>query len=307
VNRQAAGLPANFFMANPAIAQGSAFLEVNGGNRKFNAMQVDITKRLSHGLSVQTNYAYAFGRKTWNQFSLRRDWSYIDSGSGSDHTFKANVLYELPFGRGKAFGNGAGKWVNGAVGGWELSSLTRWQSGAKFNYGNFRLVGMTEKDLQNMFKFYHRTDTNGIERIYMLPEDVITNSTLALFTQSATTASGYAGALPTGRYLAPANGPDCVTYAELRCPGTAITRYITGPSYFKSDLSVVKRISFSKRMNVEARMDIFNVFDTINFTATSRMGSSPVTGWDVQSAATDVNASQDPGGRITQFGLRWVF
>jgi hypothetical protein len=98
-----------------------------------------------------------------------------------------------------------------------------------------------------------------------------------------------------------------VTYAEKRCPGTAVTRFITGPSYFKSDLSLVKRIAMSKRMNIEARMDIFNAFNTINFTPTSRMGSNATTGWDVQSAATDINASQDPGGRITQFGLRFVF
>jgi hypothetical protein len=270
-------------------------------------LQVDVVKRMSHGFLVQANYAYAFGRKTWQQLSLRQDWYYIDSGNGSDHTFKANILYELPFGRGKAFGTGAGKWVNGAIGGWELASLTRWQSGPKFNYGNFRLVGMTEKDLQKMFKFYHRTDATGVERIYMLPEDVIAQSTIALNTQSATTATGYAGELPTGRYLAPANGPDCVTYAERRCPGTALTRFITGPGYFKSDLSVVKRISFTNRVNVEARMDIFNVFNTINFTPTSRNGNNPITSWDVQSAATDINASQDPGGRITQFGLRFVF
>jgi hypothetical protein len=270
-------------------------------------MQVDLTKRMNHGFLVQANYAYAFGRKTWQQFSLRQDWFYIDSGAGSDHTFKANVLYELPFGRGKAFGSGAGRWANGVIGGWELASLTRWQSGPKFNYGGFRLVGMSEKDLQKMFKFYKRADANGIERIYMLPEDVIANSTIALFTQSATTATGYAGALPTGRYLAPANGPDCVTYAEKRCPGTELTRFITGPGYFKSDLSVVKRLTMSRRMNIEARMDIFNLFNTINFTPTSRMSNNATTGWDVQSAATDVNASQDPGGRITQFGLRFVF
>ncbi len=109
VNRQAAGLPANFFMANPALAQGNAWLEVNGGNTKFNAIQVDLTKRLSRGFSVQTNYAYAFGRKTWTQRSLREDWFYLDSGAGSDHTFKANWTYELPFGQGQKFGAGAGR------------------------------------------------------------------------------------------------------------------------------------------------------------------------------------------------------
>jgi hypothetical protein len=307
VNRQRAGLPANFFMANPAIAQGSAFLEVNGGNRKFNAMQVDLTKRLSHGFSVQTNYAYAFGRKTWQQRSLRENWFYVDSGAGSDHTFKLSSTYELPFGQGRAFGTSAGRLLDGLIGGWEMAGLMRWQSGPKFNYGAFRLVGMTEEELQGMFKFYRRTAADGIERIYMLPEDVIDNSVRAIYNTSATTVSGLTGEAPTGRYLAPANGPDCVSYAEVQCPGTQLTRLITGPGYFKTDMSFVKRVLVSRRANVELRMDIFNVFNTINFTPTSRNSANAVTGWDVTAAAQDVNASQDLGGRITQFGLRFTF
>ena len=44
----------------------------------------------------------------------------------------------------------------------------------------------------------------------MLPQDIIDN-TVKAFSVSATSASGYGklGA-PTGRYLAPANGPDCI-------------------------------------------------------------------------------------------------
>ena len=71
-----------------------------------------------------------------------------------------------------------------------------------------------------MFKFYHRTDASGIERIYMFPQDVITNSILALYTTSATTATRLRGRAPTGRYLAPASGPDCVHLRRVQCPGT---------------------------------------------------------------------------------------
>jgi hypothetical protein len=66
----------------------------------------------------------------------------------------------------------------------------------------------------------------------------------------------------------------------------------------------VKRIPIKKSMFIEARMDLFNIFDTINFNATTATGSA-ITNWQVTSAAQDVNASQDPGGRITQFGLRF--
>jgi hypothetical protein len=76
--------------------------------------------------------------------------------------------------------------------------------------------------------------------------------------------------------------------------------------YWKVDMSFVKRFQLPKRMVIEARMELFNIFDTINFTATNRMGTS-LSSWEVIAAATDVNASQDPGGRITQFGLRFTW
>jgi hypothetical protein len=302
-NRIAAGLPINFFMANPSVAQGNANLETTSGNTKFNSVQVELRRRMSHGLLVQANYTYSFGRKNWAQRSLREDWFYVPSGGGADHTFKLNWVYELPFGKGKAIGSGASRLLDAFIGGWEFDGVGRVQTGPKFNYGGFRLVGMTEQDLQDMFKFYHVVDASGIERIYMLPQDVIQNSILANYTQSATSTSGYAGALPTGRYLAPASGPDCVQYLAGQCPGTAVTRWITGPMYWKFDISVVKRVAIIKNLRVEARMDLFNVFDTINFTPTAAMNNS-VTSWQVVAAATDASASQDPGGRITSFGLR---
>ena len=306
-NRVKAGLPINFFMPNPTVAQGNAWLETNGGNTRYNAMQFELRRRMSQGLLVQGSYTYAFGRKTWQWNSLREEsWHYIDSTGGPDHAFKLNWVYELPFGQGKKWGSGAGTWLNALIGGWEWDGILRWQSGQKFNYGGYRLVGMSDDEFQNIFKFYREKDANGIERIYMFPQDVIINSTLALYTASATSPTGYSGAVPTGRYLAPATGPDCVQYWAGMCPGTAETRIVTGPQYFKTDFSFVKRFQLPRRMVIEARMELFNIFDTINFNATSAMGSS-VTAWQVTGAANDLNASQDPGGRITQFGLRFTW
>ena len=314
-NRIAAGLPANFFMPNPSVFQSNAQLDAAAGNTRYNALQIELRRRMSQGLLVAANYQYAFGRKTWQWTSLRDDtWHYVDSTGNPDQSFKLNWVYELPFGQGKKWGSGAGGFMNALIGGWEWDGVARVQSGLKFNYGGYRLVGMSEQEFQDIFKFYREKDASGIERLYMFPQDVITNSILALYTTSATSATGYAGALPTGRYLAPASGPDCVQYMAGMCPGTAETRILTGPIYGKVDMSFVKRFQLPRRMIVEARMDVFNILDTINFNAigpsgptnTTGMGSS-VSNWQVTSAASDVNASQDPGGRITQFGLRFTW
>jgi hypothetical protein len=262
---------------------------------------------MSKGLLVQGSYIRSFGRQTWGQRSLREEWYYQDSTGGPDHSFKVNWAYELPFGQGKQFASGASRWMEALVGGWEIDGVARIQSGAKFNYGGYRLVGMDEKAFQDMFKFYHIADANGVDRIYMLPEDVIKQSIVAIYGTSATTATGYAGNVtPTGRYLAPASGPDCVQYLSGMCPGTEITRIVTGPMYGKLDLSFVKRFSLPKNMKIEARMDLYNVTNAINFNATNSMGSS-FNSWQVTSAAQDLNGSQDPGGRVTSFGLRFLW
>jgi hypothetical protein len=309
-NRIAAGLPINFFMANPAQANANSVLATTAGNTRYNGLQIEVRRRMSAGFLIQGSYAYAFGRMAWLQRSLRESWFYDPTTSGPDHTIKANWVYELPFGRGKKWGSGVSVVVDGFIGGWEIDGVARVQSGLKSNYGGYRLVGMSEQEFADMFKFYHVIDPtvadangNPMDRVYLLPQDVIRNSILALYTTSATTATGYAGALPTGRYLAPASGPDCVQYYAGQCPGTETARIVTGPMFWKVDLSFVKRIPVFKNVRVEARMDLYNAFNTINYASNFAMGTS-VTSWQVTAAANDPNNSQDPGGRITSFGLR---
>jgi len=161
---------------------------------------------------------------------------------------------------------------------------------------------MTDDDLQDMFKFYKVPDANGVTRIYMLPLDVIENSRIALNNWSATSPTGYTGTLPTGRYLAPADSADCVRYLAGQC--APLTRIITAPWYGKTDFSFVKRFTLWKTRSIEARIDLYNVFDNINFTPVG-IGGSGLSSWEVTSSARDLNASQDAGGRITSFGLRF--
>ena len=63
------------------------------------------------------------------------------------------------------------------------------------DFGNVRLVGMTESDLQNMYKFYEKPNpATGIDEVWMLPDDVILNTRRA-FSTSNTTTTGYSTSL----------------------------------------------------------------------------------------------------------------
>src|SRR4051812_629199 len=176
-NAIAAGLPANFFVANPDIT-GTAFLRTNLFDTRYNSLQVELRRRLAQGLQFQTSYVFGkeydsvfFGFTNPQQF--RRN-----SGDPGDltHSFKANVVYDLPFGRGRRFAGNAGGVLDRLVGGWQLGLSSIVHSGRLVDLGNVRLVGMTEKDVQKMYKLRF-DDAN--RQVYMLPADVINNTLLA--------------------------------------------------------------------------------------------------------------------------------
>ena len=203
----AAGLPSNLILVNPDLLGGANIVE-NHTNTLFNSMVLELRRRVSSGLAFQTSYV--FGHATQSQFlSLRIDSPMIRNvGAEGDvtHAFKANVVYELPFGQGRRFGSSAGPLMNQIIGGWQLAGNARVQSGQLVDFGNVRLVGMTKSEFEGLFKL--RKDAQN--RVWMLPQDIVDESVKA-FSVSATSASGY-GTLgaPSGRYIAPPDSVDCI-------------------------------------------------------------------------------------------------
>ena len=65
-----------------------------------------------------------------------------DTGAAGNiiHAFKANVVYDLPFGQGRRFGGSAGAVMDRIIGGWTVGLTSRIQSGRLVDLGNVRLV-----------------------------------------------------------------------------------------------------------------------------------------------------------------------
>lgn len=275
-NALRAGLPANFLVANPDLL-GGAVMTGNGLATRYNGLQVQVDRRLGNGLRVQANYAYGVQEET-RRFSYRTPLRYApQTGSigGVRHALKMNWVYDMPFGRDRAFGSGAGPWLDRLIGGWSLAGLARVQSGRLVDFGNVRLVGMSAKEFRDAYKL--RSENN---RLFMLPQDIIDN-TVRAFDASATSATGY-GSLgpPTGRYLAPANGPDCIEVAYR--PSTADdpqprgygecgvgNLVATGPRQVRVDLSIVKRVPIKGRVSADFRAEMINAMNHPWFTAVS--------------------------------------
>jgi hypothetical protein len=265
-NAGRAGLPANFFVANPDLIGGANIVE-NTDSTLYNSLALEFRRRSASGLSFAGNYV--FGHATETQFlSLRIDSPTVrNSGAEGDvtHALKINMVYPLPFGRGQRFGSGANGFVDRLIGGWQVAGNARIQSGRLLDLGNVRLVGMDKNELQNAFKL--RIDDR--QRVFLLPQDIIDN-TVKAFNVSATSADGYSTqGPPTGRYLAPADSLTCIE--TIRGEGNCGVRslIVTGPLFKQFDVSLVKRVEIVGRVNAEFRLDALNVFDNVNFAPVS--------------------------------------
>ena len=283
-NAIGAGLPANFFVANPDVA--SAQFTTNGGGTTYHSLQFELRKRLSQGLQFASSYT--FGRAyELDRYSFRKPFEPVmqtGTDGGVAHAFKGNWVWELPFGSGYRWGSGLGPVLDRVVAGWSLDGVVRVQTGEMLNFGNVRLVGMTEGEFRRMVGL--RSGADG--HLYILPDDVIDN-TVKAFSLSATSATGYgASGPPSGRYIAPANGPDCIEVAPGYgdCGGRSLV--VTGPRFVRFDLGVAKRVRLVGRSTFEFRAEMLNAFNnpyflpvtgftTFNFTGNGAGITIPIT------------------------------
>ena len=160
---------------------------------------------------------------------------------------------------------------------------------------------MTMDELQAAYKVQFRNNSAGVPTVFMLPQDIIDN-TIRAFSTSATSATGYSGTPPTGRYLAPANSATCVQVVRGDCAPRDV--FVRGPIFARFDVSARKTFPLGGRRSFQFGVDVLNVFNAIGFNAVAQASSSATIN-QVTSAYTDVSNTFDPGGRIGQLVFRF--
>ena len=113
----------------------------SGGNANYNALQLSLQHRLTHGLSLITNYTYSKSlgdSSSANLGSQNNDlfrYTYnpnIEYGPldfDVRNRFVTSFIYQLPFGQGQRFGGGSGAAVDHLIGHWTVSGLLTLSSG----------------------------------------------------------------------------------------------------------------------------------------------------------------------------------
>jgi hypothetical protein len=115
---------------------------MNAGSANYNGVTFSLRRAFASGLAFDFNYSlsHSIDNASAAEGGAGQDGAVIQNvfapgqfRGSSDfdirHLINANVVYELPFGKGKPFLTGAPGWLDQIVGGWQVSSIMRFSSG----------------------------------------------------------------------------------------------------------------------------------------------------------------------------------
>lgn len=111
------------------------------GRSNYHAGTLSLRQRLGTSFAADFNYTLshshddASGLQTAAQFgsfiqnALRQRDSYAESDFDIRHIINANAVWELPFGRGRAFFGNVNRVADAFLGDWQMTGIFRWNSG----------------------------------------------------------------------------------------------------------------------------------------------------------------------------------
>ncbi len=274
-------IPVSATRPNPSL--GAGFFWYTEGNTSYNALQIDVSRRLSHGLQFRANYTWSKNldinsgltgaqannqsQMVMNRNDLRRDWG--PSALNVTHQSSISASYELPFGQGKRWLNNAGGVGSRLAGGWQINGITTLLSGFPFTpqIGSSR---SGDGDTRN-------PDRPSLNPAFSGP--VIAGKPTQWYNPNA--------------FVLPAVG----TFGSL---GRGVYR---GPGLASVDLSLFKTTVVHEKANLQFRAEIFNALNRANFGTPNAIvfsgaGISPSAGLITITTTTS---------RQIQFGLKLIF
>ncbi len=261
------------------------------GVSSYHALQVDLTRRLSRGLSVRGVYTWsktlddgdslnqtAAGNAPGlvsNPFDLAADKGLATFDVRNVGVM--NAIYALPFGRGQVYGSDLEGWKNGLASGWSVASIVTVQSGFPFTP-------------QLSYNPSNSGDTRNPVRPFLNPDfrgSVVLGIPGQWFNPAAfiapPSASGFFGNVGRDTYI----GPGLATW----------------------DFSVLKDTAIRERLSVQFRAEIFNILNRSNFNTPNLIVFTPPTATNLTGLSGTAGAitSTSTTARQVQFALKFLW
>jgi hypothetical protein len=291
-------LPDDFLRPYQGYA-GIPFLNFDG-NSSYHSLQVSAQRRYAHGLQVGAVYTWskAMDYADTDQggvatFASRREFNYGEATYDRTHVFAVNYLWDVP---GSHVGN---RLLKAAIGGWQISGVTRVQSGAPLTLSpSLSTACATGAKCVPTSNF--GTDITGggdAWRAVMSSNPVLSSDK-----------RGVDGWFDTSVFSPPALAgqiTDMAGVEQVLATGNTPYTFARGPGIANTDLAIFKNFTIKERLTAQFRAEAYNVF---NHTQFMTVGVKPV--WDRSGTQTasdfgKVTDARDP--RIMQLAIRLQF
>ena len=249
----------------------SIFLYGDVGKTTYQSLQVKAETRTSrHGLYALLAYTYSrtndngltdgLGSVVSAPYFPLPNWQNLDwslSQINLNHSFIGSVVYDLPFGRGKAFGSNWNPVENAILGGFQTTLIERISS------------GFPDPLIDSINNSGASFSNGGNDNNWNRPNRVAG-------CDAGSAAHGKLQWINSTCFVAPPSG-------EL---GNAARAPVAGPDFVNTDFSVIKQIGLPREMGLNFRAEFFNLFNHSQFGEPVNDISSPGFGF-VQSTVNN--------------------
>jgi hypothetical protein len=249
------------------------------GYSNSNSLQVNVQRRTYRGLQFQGYYVFSRSLSTTDSngyasqpgdivpdavilpnggsLSQRLRLNYYNVGSIPKHQVNWNLIYDLPFGRGKAFGRNVSGVLNQVIGNWQIATIGGFRTGSWLTPDQGYQMISDPRLSANQRKVIN---FNGTPQLLYFRGN---------FDPTGTGLTNYQPAL-----ILPGPNHDNLVPVQLKDGSTQMFPYdvynsmsknfIEGPKNWNVDFSVFKNFQIAERWKLRFTADAFNVFNHPN-------------------------------------------
>jgi len=278
---------------------GTTLYITNKGYSNYNGLLATLHHKMSHGLQFDVNYTWshsldnisapaneAFGSNGAGGImcdSIHIAVCYGNSDFDVQQAITGDWLYQLPIGRGKAFGSSMPRWADEVVGGWGVSGLVSWRTGLAYQ----TVANAFPISFANNVPAIFNGDNSAIQISPHAEINAATGEpTIQLFKNQPAAIGAFSGPL----------GLEAGSRNNLR-----------GPHFSDFDMGLIKHFPLTEQVRMEFRADAYNVFNHPNFELPGASGTADITSPSTFGVITQDYGSQIGGFRVLQLALRLDF
>jgi len=264
------GFSANFFRPNPQFGQ--IFFQDSGGDSYYHGLFIAVRRRFEAGLDFGFSYTFSksiddmsidpTGAATGGGLSTTNSRTPTDihnwrldralSDFNNTHVLLANLLYELPVGRGKKVASSAPGWANQIIGGWSFTGIFAYQSGEPYSITSGSLTAngahVSFAQVRGPLDKGHVQFVSGVEgpAMYNVGQ-LITN--------------------PADPNFNCVNVTGTQTFFCIPPPGQNGNgrNIVQGPNFWNLDSGLLKDFGITERFKLQFRAEVFNVLNHTNW------------------------------------------